>query len=572
MPDTKPTNEVNSQTLRDPTARWTGLGHWNLYFLIKLLLFWAGYLQFNVFYNLLFAAALLFPLGTGWLNRARHIIAIPFGIALLYHDSWYPPIERLLAQPEVLTFSFWYLLELIERFINWQLVGAGFIVLVVYLYLYQWLRLTTVTLLVLTGIALNQYVTLPNWVTQPAMTTIAQAQRTLSPGQVPAGQGTVTGAGAPFVVQQGATGATAPAGKPTDDVLNAYLSNFYKQESTRRVSFPTGPSGPPFDILVISICSLAWSDLEEVDMTLHPIFKDMDVIFDNFSSSTSYSGPAVLRMLRANCGQTPHAELYQPGDSACYLFQTLDTLGFKSSAALNHDGKFQGFLDEIRTNGNLPAPYIPTDMRPSLTGFDGSPIWDDYSTLHNWWQRRINENADRVALLYNTITLHDGNREATADGGGRTAPYRPRAEKLLDGLMQFMNEVEQSGRKAMLIFIPEHGAALKSDKMQIAGMREIPTYDITHVPVGVRLIGTADKSPVSPVHVTGPTSFLALSDLIARVLNEDVFDASRINWNALIEGLPQTEHINENDGTIVMRYQDTPFIRLGGRNWIEYPR
>jgi len=259
-------------------------------------------------------------------------------------------------------------------------------------------------------------------------------------------------------------------------------------------------------------------------MTIHPIFKDMDVIFDNFSSSTSYSGPAVLRMLRANCGQTPHADLYKEGDSACYLFQTLNTLGFTSEAALNHDGKFQGFLDEIRTNGNLPAPYIPTDMRPSLTGFDGSPIWDDYSTLSNWWQKRLNENADRVALLYNTITLHDGNREATADGGGRNAPYRPRAEKLLDGIMQFMTELEQSDRRVMVIFIPEHGAALKADKMQIAGMREIPTYDITHVPVGVRLIGTADTSPVSPVHVTGPTSFLALSDLIARVLNENTFE------------------------------------------------
>jgi len=369
--------------------------------------------------------------------------------------------------------------------------------------------------LTLTGIALNQYVTLPTWITQPAITTIAQAQRAIAPNP---------GAGAADMPQVVAQGPAASTGKPTDDVLNSYLSDFYKRESTRRVNFPSTTSGPPFDILVISICSLAWSDLQEVDMTIHPIFNDMDVIFDNFSSSTSYSGPAVLRMLRANCGQTPHADLYKEGDSACYLFQTLNTLGFTSEAALNHDGKFQGFLDEIRTNGNLPAPYIPTDMRPSLTGFDGSPIWDDYSTLSNWWQKRLNENADRVALLYNTITLHDGNREATADGGGRNAPYRPRAEKLLDGIMQFMTELEQSDRRVMVIFIPEHGAALKADKMQIAGMREIPTYDITHVPVGVRLIGTADTSPVSPVHVTGPTSFLALSDLIARVLNENTFE------------------------------------------------
>src|SRR5690606_4092649 len=142
------------------------------------------------------------------------------------------------------------------------------------------------------------------------------------------------------------------------------------------------------------------------------------------------------------------------------------------------------------------------------------------------------------AMLYNTITLHDGNREATDDDCGRTAPYRPRAEKLFNGLMQFIQDLHRSGRSVMLPFIPEHGVALRADKMQIAGMREVPTYDITHVPVGIKLIGTKDKAPVEPVHVTGHTSFLALSDLIARILKQNVFDERKINWEALIQGLP----------------------------------
>jgi len=552
--------------------RWTGLGHWNFYFLIKLLLYWSGHLQFNVYYNCLFAAALVFPLGNGWVNRIRHIVAIPFGIALLYHDSWYPPISRLLAQPEVLDFSFWYLIELLERFINWQLVGAGFIALVVYLYIYQWVRLTTVNILILVGIALHQYVTLPAWLTQPVATLVAQTQQqqAFAVNTVPAATaGTQANPNSP---QTGAVTQPVVAGKPTDDVLNAYLENFYRTESSRKVQFPSSVQGAPFDVILVSICSLAWSDLTEVDMSLNPLLDRMNVVFDDFSSVSSYSGPAVLRLLRANCGQTPHPDLYKPADSACYLFQTLSTLGYKTEAALNHDGKFQGFLSEIRTNGNLPEPYIPTQTRPSLTSFDGSPIWDDYTTLQGWWQRRLKESPERVALLYNTITLHDGNREATADGGGRTAPYRPRAERLIAGLEQFLNDLEKSGRKVLVVFIPEHGAALKADKMQIAGMREVPTYDITHVPVGVRVIGAADKAQVSPVHVTGQTSFLALSDLIRRILENNVFEQAHINWNALIDGLPTTEHINENDGTIVMRYGNEPYIRLGGLNWIEYPR
>lgn len=559
---------ADSHTKRQTTILWTGLGHWNFYFLIKLLLFWSGLIQFNVFYNLLFAAALLFPLGSGGLNHIRHIVAIPFAIALFYYDTWFPPITRLFASPEILNFNFWYMLELIERFVNWNVVGAGFIAWVVYLYLYQWVRVTTLTIVLLAGMGLNAYVTVPHWLKEPSFLNVVQAQRATNRPQTTA----IAQAETPSASAALPNSAPRVQGKPTDELLNQELNNFYKIEATRKVSWPASSDGAPFDVLVLSICSLAWSDLQEVGISSHPFFKNLNVIFDNFNTSTSYSGPAVLRLLRANCGQTPHPDLYRSADAACYLFQSLNALGFKTEAALNHDGKFQGFLDEIRTNGNLPEPYIPTKMRPSLTSFDGSPIWNDFSTLDNWWKKRVTDPSERVALLYNSLTLHDGNRDATAAGGGRSAPFKTRAVKLLDDMNSFLDELEKSGRRVMVIFVPEHGAALKADRMQIAGMREIPTYDITHVPVGVRLIGTKDTAHVMPVHVTGQTSYLALSDMMARVLSGHIFEQASIDWRALITGLPETAPINENDGTIVMNNQNTPFIRLGGRTWIEYPK
>lgn len=42
---------------------WQGLGAWNLYFLGKFLLTWTGHLNFQVLPNLIFAVALLIPLG-----------------------------------------------------------------------------------------------------------------------------------------------------------------------------------------------------------------------------------------------------------------------------------------------------------------------------------------------------------------------------------------------------------------------------------------------------------------------------------------------------------------------------
>ena len=552
-----------------PFSAWTGLGHWNFYFLGKILLFWAGYLNLDPFYNAVFAAALLVPLGRGWLNRLRHLTAIPFAVALLYYDSWLPPFSRLLAQPEVLNFSPAYLLEILGRFLNWNVIAAGFLAWVAYLFLSQWVRLTTLSIGALTYLVLSPLITLPDWI-WTRIDNAPQAQWTVQAATAQAGNAGIANPNGAVPVQP--PGQTAPAGKPGNEQLNTALNTFYATERNRTVAFPQQTSTPPFDILFISICSLAWSDLDETRLRNHPLFNNLDVVFDNFNSATSYSGPAVLRLMRAGCGQTPHAELYKTGDDQCYLFENLRKLGFTGESALNHTGEFQGFLDEIRQNGHFPEPFIPKNTRPLLTGFDGSPIWNDLDTLNTWWNNRLNSPDPRKALFYNTITLHDGNREATADGGGKTAPFVTRAQRLLDEMNTFIAELEKSGRHAMVVFIPEHGAALKADKMQIAGMREVPTRDITHVPVGVRLVGTKAPRNAAPTHVTSTSSFLALADLVARVVEQDVFQETRIDWPALVQDLPVTPPVSENEGTVLMEYNGLPYIRVGGRNWIEYPR
>jgi len=136
-------------------ARWPGLGGWNLYFLAKFLLVALGMLDFQALPNLLFAAFLLLPLPGRWLRIARQLVAVPMGAALFYQDTWFPPFSRLLAQPGVLDFSWDYLLELLGRFINWNLLGALALLLVGYLYLRHWLRLSTLSLLGLTWLAVG---------------------------------------------------------------------------------------------------------------------------------------------------------------------------------------------------------------------------------------------------------------------------------------------------------------------------------------------------------------------------------------------------------------------------------
>lgn len=530
---------------------WRGFGVWNFYFIVKLALYWAEYIKFDVFYNLILAVFLLVPLRYKGLHIFRNILVLPIAIALLYYESWLPPIKRLIEQPEVLQFSNEYLLELVLRFINWHLLGVGLILVIIYLFLAQWLRMTAWTLVALLLVALPSIPSLPSLSWDAATENVTQRLNIATQSPLP----------------------KQPRSADINTVLNQELELFYQQEKSRitQFSLPVADAAP-FDLLLINICSLAWSDLKVSELMQHPIFAKMDIVFDDFNSATAYSGPAVLRLLRASCGQSAHEALYKQADTQCYLFENLKRLGFTDSAALNHTGEFEGFLDELSLAGMTAPPFVPKKLRPALKAFDGTPIWDDHDTLKLWWSDRLKSNAPATALLYNTISLHDGNREATADGGSRSSPYAKRAKKLLDDLDVFMTELEASGRQVMLVFVPEHGAALEGDRMQISGMREIPTLDITHVPVGVRFIGTKSARLKETLHVTTPTSFLALSELVARVYSGDMFDQAQVDWQALAANLPETQAVSENSGTVMMVHQGISYIRLGNRDWIKYVR
>jgi hypothetical protein len=122
---------------------WRGLAGWNFYFLVKFALLWAGYLNFHPMLNLVFLAFLLVPMPKYKLHRLRHWIAIPLGIGLFWHDTWLPGPESIFSQGSQLAgFSASYIWDLITRFINWNMVGAFFLLLVLWLFISQWLRVT----------------------------------------------------------------------------------------------------------------------------------------------------------------------------------------------------------------------------------------------------------------------------------------------------------------------------------------------------------------------------------------------------------------------------------------------
>ncbi|QKZ07457.1 cellulose biosynthesis protein BcsG [Pseudomonas eucalypticola] len=524
---------------------WPGLGLWNLYFILKFALLWAGYLNVQVWPNVVFAAALLLPLPHRYLRVLRTVVAVPVGVALLYQDTWLPPFSRLLAQPGVLDFTGAYLLELMGRFIDWNLCALLAVLVVIYIFARHWLRLTTFSVL---GLA---------WL-------VSANVLAMHPSSAPAG----AAAGAPV--------AAATAAEPDNATLEAYLQKFYTTEAGRQVEFkPSTSAAQPFDLLLINICSMAWDDLETVGLRDNALFQQMDVVFDNFNSATSYSGPAAIRLLRASCGQSPHSKLYGTAPEQCLLMDDLKKLGFADEVMLNHTGQFEGFLDEVRSQGALPPPAISTSNLPrALVGFDGTPILRDGQVLASWWKHRVDEQNDRVALFYNTTTLHDGNRALTADGGTKSADYKPRAQALIDDLTGFIKQLQASGRRVVVVIVPEHGAALHGDRMQISGMREIPSPSITHVPVGIKLVNMGSNPSAEPLHVTAPSSFLALSEIISRLYTAQPQGAGLApSWQTLLTDLPQTAAVSENAGTVVVDYAGKPYVRIKEKGqWLPYPQ
>ncbi|HGM6770936.1 TPA: cellulose biosynthesis protein BcsG [Stenotrophomonas maltophilia] len=529
---------------------WSDLRGWNLYFLSKVVLAWMGALDLKVLPNLLFLAALLVPLPWRWARITRTVVAVPVAVVLYYQDTWWPPFQRLLAQPGVLDFSADYWLELAQRFINWQMVAVLVLLVVAYLLLKPWLRITTLSVLGMLGMAV---VALP----LPAGLNWGTSQATAATGGADAAAG--------------AAGALAPA---SNETLNAWLAAFYQQQSGLKTVFPAPASAAPFDVIILNICSLAWSDLDEVGMRQNTLLDHMDLIFDDFNSATAYSGPAAIRLLRASCGQTSHTALFDPVPAECQLFSNLQRLGFQSELAMNHDGHFDNFIGELSQYGGLQARPMDISAFPrALVAFDKSPLRRDGDVLNAWWKQRQAEQAQQVALFYNTISLHDGNRIVGADGRANAADYKARAQMVLGDMAGFVEAVERSGRRAMIVVVPEHGAALHGDRMQIPGMREIPSPSITHVPVGVKLVGMGTPASGGPRHVPEPSSYLALSELVSRVyaLNAQSPPGAR-DWDSLLQGLPRTPSVSENEGAKVIDYGGKPWLQLqGSQAWNPYP-
>lgn len=322
-------------------------------------------------------------------------------------------------------------------------------------------------------------------------------------------------------------------------------------------------------MIVLQICSMSWTDLQYAKQSRHPLVQQADFMFENFNSATSYSGPAVIRLLRGKCGQTEHDSLYNRAADNCMLFDQLRSVGFEVEMGLNHNGRFQDFSKLVANNlgGTAKQRVAHNEVQIGVQAFDGSQVGRDGDYLRTWWKKRIEQGGPAVAYYYNSITLHDGNRVPNSQLNSLES-YPLRLERVLNDLQSVLGEIKRSDRKALVLVVPEHGAGLSGEYGQLVGLRELPTPSITKVPVfGYWIAPGYVASPAGPIAVRQPTSYAALGELLNRWIAQPAEQQLNPAWPVLLSDLPSTRFVAQQGNITVMESQGSYWMKAPGTAW-----
>ena len=502
------------------------MGVWNFYFFLKFYLYFRGFIRLDFILNLLFLVFLMIPVPKQIrfyraIRVSKNIFSIVAAILLLWHDSWLPPFSKILSfVSEGGLPSKEYIFRFLAGYVNPNEILALVLLLGFCYWVYRkQIRLTPVVVVLLLIVPLQDF-------------------------------------------------------NRSKEDMNKILDSFLYSESKRVIRFSKPQNDrADIDIVILHVCSLSWDDLREAGLEKDPFFNQFDYLFTRFNSVTSYSGPSAIRLLRGTCGQVRHESLYQNAGEDCYLFDRFKYLGYTTYTVLNHDGLYGHFDQEIQKLGHLDSPILSDGLPVQAYNFDGSKIYDDYTVLERWWQMRLSSKSIKSAVYYNTISLHDGAHLVGVKEWwkqDRKAQYRLSVLKLFSDFTKFIQLTEFSGKKGIILFVPEHGMALKGNRIQAAGLRDIPLPQITTVPVAIKLIGFGNlRAEGKPKVISEPTSYLSLPSLLASVLTRDPLEVDGPWLEALLADIPKTDFVSENEGIRILKIQEEYYLYGKEKKWIK---
>jgi len=495
------------------------MGAWASYFLAAAYLHFRGAIRLEPLANLALAALLAAPLPVrlagrrGW-RVARHALAALAGVALLWHESFLPAPARAarLLESTGGAISPAYVLRLVGGAVD--LLDAAAVVAIVAACAVLARRIAVAPLAFAAVLA------------------------------VPIAGASGGGAGIPGA-----------------------LARFFDAEARRAVRFPERPAGPELDVVVLHVCSMSWDDLRASGLDKSPFLRQFDLVLGSFNSVSSYTNPSAIRLLRAACGQPRHADLYRPARPECYLLDRLRRAGYATWSAIDNDAPSYRFVEDAEVHGHADAPLPLAGLPVRQVDFDGTPIHDDGALLARWLDARGRSPARRAALYADLTTLHGGARRVDDERRwtrGAADVYRESGERLFANVEAFLDALRATGRRTLVVLVPEHGAALAGTSFQPADLREVPLPAITTVPVALKLVGPGlPRVPARQVTVSRPTSYLAIAHLLAAALDAPDFRPEAILAEDVVSRIPETRFVAENEAAAVVLEGGEPFWRKG---------
>jgi cellulose synthase operon protein YhjU len=504
------------------------MGLWAFYFLATAYLHYRGFIHFSFLLNLLFAIFLVIPLpqrlpARRFFKVARLVVAVSAGFLILWSETWFPPLLRTVhLLSETGGISIGYIVRFLSRSVSLLELGALSLILLLCFFLNKRIILTPLALLAIVSVPLF-----------------------------------------------------AAGGNSSD--MGSYFNQFIAAESKREIHFDSLPhGGPDFDVIILHICSLAWDDLRVVGLDRDPFLHQFDVIFTDFNTASSYTNPSAIRLLRANCGQPRHSDLYHDAPKGCYVYDTFRGLGYKTYSAIDNDAPSYRFVEDIMKYGHADKPIELTGLPLLQYDFDESPIYDDLAILKRWWGERESIPEEKAMLYMDITTMHGGAHWAEDRDWWRKKPadlYRQFGRRLFSNLENFFSLLEASGKNFVVVFVPEHGMALRGSSIQSPDIREIPLPAIATVPVGIKLIGPGiSPLPERQVTVSKPTSYLAISYFLKSFLEAGKFGRADMLTQATIAGIPETKFVAENEACTVIKKDGKVYYFGKGKKWIVLPK
>lgn len=516
-----------------------GTPFFNALYIFKIVIYILGYIDFNLGYNLLAFTLLCIHFKHKVISKVLYPIFVLLTIAVFYHDSYLPSIEQMLAQSTNLKgFSLSYMLEFLYDFINFKLIFGLIAGVLVLKFLNRYVRSTTVVLILMISTAIVNYQHLKQNLNQEEMVTINRDFIAANKNNEQ-----------DLVLQRG---------NYTQSNLTRYLEQFYKKEQQKHLPFiqNTEDQYVPFNIVYLQVDGLSNENLTLLNVKEHAALKRFDIYLTNFNSAATTAKETSIRALNANCGQQETSELSKEPKDKCLTIKNLQQIGYSTQSIFDTKLLGNALFDTLNKQVKLDNPidlYVPTKLINSSKVFNVDPLFRMY--LNNYSSMDFGPRFTYIHL--SSLTLKDN-----------AYNFDARLKDFLLKLDSFMDSIQASNTNTLLIMVPGESYSTRNDKTQLS-RTDIAATRLTKATAFVKFIGSTYLH--SKFIYKNPTSYMAITDLINRVIKNNAFyDLKSLSLEALSEDLTQTSTVSENQNNTTIIFKQKEFYKTKDGKWKEY--